>query len=53
MCTHIDFTQDDINNAPDDDNEVKDVPGVSKVTLWENNIGVEVFVLLDVTHHNV
>ena len=33
ICTHIDFTQDDINNAADDDNEVKDVPGVSKVAL--------------------
>lgn len=33
ICTHIDFTQDDINNATNDDNEVKDVPGVSKVAL--------------------
>lgn len=33
ISTHIDFTQDDINNAPDDDDEVKDVPGVSKVAL--------------------
>ncbi len=31
--THVDFTQDDINDATDDDNEVKDVPGVSKVAL--------------------
>lgn len=31
--THVDFTQDDINNAANDDNEVKDIPGVSKVAL--------------------
>lgn len=33
VCTHIDFAQDDINNATNNNNEVKDVPGVSKVTL--------------------
>lgn len=33
ICTHIDFTQDDINNATDDNDEVKHIPGVSKVAL--------------------
>ena len=33
ICTHIDFTQDDINNATNDNDEVKHVPGVSKVAL--------------------
>lgn len=33
--THINFAQDDIHHAADDDDEVKDVPGVSKVTLQE------------------
>ena len=31
--THIDFTQDDVNDAADEDDKVKDVPRVSKVTL--------------------
>lgn len=35
FCTHIDFTQDDINNTADDDNEIKDIPGVSKVALYK------------------
>lgn len=31
--TYIDFTQDDVNNATDDYDEVKDVPGISEVAL--------------------
>lgn len=31
--THINFTQDDVNNATDDYYEIKDVPGISKVAL--------------------
>lgn len=31
--THIDFTQDNVHDAADNDNEVKDIPGVSKVAL--------------------
>lgn len=38
IWTHVHFTQDDVNNAPDDDNEVKDVPGVSKVALHKREI---------------
>lgn len=34
ICTHIDFAQDDINNAANDNNEIKDIPGVSKVALY-------------------
>ena len=33
ICTHIDFTQDDINDATNDDNEVKHVPRVPEVAL--------------------
>lgn len=33
ICTHIDFTQDDVNDATDDDNEVKHVPRVPEVAL--------------------
>lgn len=33
LCTHIDLTQDDIDNTADDDEEVKHVPRVSKVAL--------------------
>lgn len=32
-CPYVDFTEDDINNATDDNNEVKHVPWVSKVAL--------------------
>lgn len=31
--TYIDLTEDDIDDAADHDEEVKDVPGVPKVTL--------------------
>lgn len=31
--THINFTQDDVNNATDDYYEIKDVPGISKIAL--------------------
>lgn len=31
--TYINFTQHHVHNAPNDDDKVKDVPGISKVTL--------------------
>ena len=36
VCTYIHFTQDHINNTTNDNEEVKDIPGVSKVTLRED-----------------
>lgn len=33
--THINFAQNDIHHAADDDDEVKDVPGVSEVALQQ------------------
>lgn len=33
ICTHINFTQNDVNNATNNNNEVKHIPRVSKVTL--------------------
>lgn len=45
--THINFTQDDIHHAADDDDEVKDVPGVSKVALQE-----EARALVNSKHYN-
>lgn len=33
--THVNFDHDDIHHAADDDDEVKDIPGVSKVALRE------------------
>lgn len=31
--THINFTEDDVNDAADDNQEVKHIPGVSKIAL--------------------
>jgi hypothetical protein len=33
-CTYIHLTEDHVHNAAYDDEEVKHVPGVSKVSLW-------------------
>lgn len=38
--THVDFTEDDVDDAADDNQEVKHIPGVTKIALgrtaWEN-----------------
>lgn len=31
--TYIDLAQDDVNDAPDDNEEIKDVPGVTEIAL--------------------
>lgn len=51
--THINFTQHHIHNTSNDDDEVKDIPGISKVTLIENKTTVEMFVSLEVNHHYI
>lgn len=37
QSTHIDFTQHDIHDTSNDDDEVEDVPGVSEITLRRSN----------------
>ena len=37
--THISLTENDINYAPNDDEEVKNIPGITKVTLHEGGAG--------------
>lgn len=49
--THINFAQYHIHNTSNDNDEVKDIPGISKVTLIEKEITVEMFVSLEVNHH--
>lgn len=51
--THINFAQHHIHNTSNDDDEVKDIPGISKVTLIEEEITVEMFVSLEVNHHYI
>jgi len=36
VCTHIDLTEDHVHNAAHDDEEIEDVPGVPKVSLWRH-----------------
>lgn len=51
--THINFTQHHIHNASNDDDEVKDIPGISKVTLIEIEISIEIFVSSEVNHNYI
>lgn len=40
--TYINLTEDDINNAADNNDKVKDIPGIAKVALWGESVNTNI-----------